>query len=442
MSKNFLTPIGIFTAGGDPPSASNGNMYFNSSSNVLRVFYTSSWHSIVPNTASYGITADYFDFNTAATVSSSYGRLKWNEEDGTLDIGMKGGNVTLQVGQEQLIRVVNKTDTNLLESEYRVVKISSAQGQRPSVVLAKADSDANSTDTVGLVTENIDNNQEGFVTTSGFVRGIDTTGSLQGETWSDGNVLYLSGASAGYLTNIKPSAPTHTVILGFVTYAHQNNGRIYVKVDNGYEIDELHNVLISSPTNNQSLLYNSSASLWQNNTLSSVASATISSSATIANHANTASSIAGSLVTGTVASATISASSRVSASINAGGITSGVLSVARGGTGVTSSTGTGSVVLTNSPVWTTGNLFTGVINTTISATAGVYAFSVSPGTELTGCIITNRSAGTLTRVHSAQVNVALNGTTASNGFVRGYVESNGSVAVAAAGNVFAYYIAF
>jgi hypothetical protein len=679
MSKNFLTPIGIFTAGGDPTSASEGNMYFNSSSNVLRVFYTSSWHSIVPNTASYGITADYFDFNTAATVSSSYGRLKWNDEDGTLDIGMKGGNVTLQVGQEQLIRVVNKTDTNLLESEYRVVKISSAQGQRPSVVLAKADSDPNSTNTVGLVTENILNNEEGYVTNSGFVREIDTTGSLQGETWSDGNILYLSGASAGYLTNIKPSAPTHTVIVGFVTYAHQNHGKIFVKVDNGYEIDELHNVLISSPTNNQSLLYNSSASVWQNNTLSSVASATISSSATIANHANTASSIAGSLVSGTVASATVATTSghaNTASSINAllltgttlpaaivsssltgvgtlanltvtntisgraasatvathagtassiagslvtgrvasatfaasvswfgltgtasvssfkvggdftvdtntlfvdsannkvgigtiypasalwvygnAGIDNGSFSVnypdgedsnrvvingsngyiGRGlgadvnpsyalhiagdafinngasfnsgiyvvGNGV--SNFTGSLTLPNetvyfkrsttseggqftmerpsttslsaniavdifsnsfrvfenggnnrgafidftkqadtagSEIWTTGNMFSASLNTTISATAGVYGISVSPGTRLTGCIITNRSGGAVNRVHSAQVNVALNGTTASNGFVRGYVETNGGAAVAAAGNVFLYYIAW
>jgi hypothetical protein len=439
MSKNFLTPIGIFTAGGDPPSASNGNMYFNSSSNVLRVFYTSSWHSIVPNTASYGITADYFDFNTAATVSSSYGRLKWNDTDGTLDIGMKGGNVVLQVGQEQLVRIVNKTGADLLESEYRVVKLSSAQGQRPSVILAKADSDPNSTNTVGLVTENILNNEEGYVTNSGFVREIDTTGSLQGETWSDGNILYLSGASAGYLTNIKPSAPTHTVIVGFVTYAHQNHGKIFVKVDNGYEIDELHNVDITSPTNNQSLLYNSSASLWQNNTLSSVASATISSSATIANHANTASainallltgttfpaaivsssltgvgtlanltvtntisgraasatvathagtasSIAGSLVTGTVASATISASSRVSASIDAGGITSGTLSVVRGGTGVTSSTGTGSVVLSNTPT------LTGILNAASATFSGTLtASNVNISGSITTASLTSTS---------------------------------------------------
>ena len=123
-----------------------------------------------------------------------------------------------------------------------------AAGSIPGVPapLALADSDANSTDTIGLVTENIAVNEEGFITTSGLVRSIDTTGTLQGETWNDGDVLYLSPITSGSLTNIKPQAPQHTVIMGFVVRAQQNQGSIYVKVDNGYELDELHNVRITT----------------------------------------------------------------------------------------------------------------------------------------------------------------------------------------------------
>ena len=207
---------------------------------------------------------EYIDFDITPAVGPVEGRLLWNDTDGTLDLGVKGGNVTLQIGQEQLIRVVNKTGTNLLEANYQCVKISGAQGQRPKVGLALGDNDLNSADTIGLVTESILNNQEGFVTTSGIVRNINTTGSLQGETWNDGDVLYLSGTTAGRLTNIKPSAPTHTVIAGFVVYAHANNGKIYVKVDNGYELDELHNVRITSVANNNVLRYNSTSSVWEN----------------------------------------------------------------------------------------------------------------------------------------------------------------------------------
>jgi len=183
--------------------------------------------------------------------SGAASRLVWNDADGTLDLGLKGGNVTLQIGQEEVVRVVNKTGANLLESQYRAVRIRSvseggAQGQRLAVVLAQADNDANSATTIGIVTENIDVNQEGFITTFGKVRNIDTTGTLQGETWVDGDMIYLSPTTPGYITNIKPQAPQHTVILGYVVYAHQNNGIIFVKVDNGYEIDELHNVKITT----------------------------------------------------------------------------------------------------------------------------------------------------------------------------------------------------
>ena len=134
----------------------------------------------------------------------------------------------------------------MLEANYQAVKITGAQGQRLKVDLAQATNDALSADTIGLVTETINNNQEGFITTAGLVRGINTTGTLQGETWADGDVVYLSPTTAGNITNIKPVAPNHLIIIGFVVSAHITQGSIFVKVDNGYEIDELHNVLITT----------------------------------------------------------------------------------------------------------------------------------------------------------------------------------------------------
>ena len=220
------------------------------------------------------LSANSIQMNTSLpSLTARAGQLSWNDEDGTLNLGLKGNSVTLQIGQESVARVVNKTNGNLLQSEYKVVRIRStaeggSQGQRLAVVLAQANNDPSSVDTLGLVTENITKNQEGFVTTSGLVRNIDTTGTLQGETWSDGDVLYLSPTTAGRLTNIKPQAPNHTVVMGFVVYAHQNNGKIYVKVDNGYEIDELHNVKITSVSANDVLSYDGAQRVWRNtNTL-------------------------------------------------------------------------------------------------------------------------------------------------------------------------------
>jgi hypothetical protein len=227
-------------------------------------------NNITGNLSVTGSTStDNITFDQTPELAGGVGVLRWNETDGTLDLGLKGGNVTLQVGQEQIVRVVNKTGADLLESQYKVVRIrlaseGGAQGQRLAVVLAQGDNDPDSVTTLGIVTENITNNQEGFITTSGLVRGINTTGTLQGETWVDGDVLYLSPTIAGGLTKVKPTAPNHTVTVAYVEYAHQNNGKLFVKIDNGYELDELHNVRITNPQDTQVLTYNALSGIWEN----------------------------------------------------------------------------------------------------------------------------------------------------------------------------------
>lgn len=231
------------------------------------------------NLGEYGLKAGWLGLDlTPTNTPTTEGTISWNSSDGTADLKLKGGNVTLQVGQEEVVRVVNKTGATLNEADFRAVRIRSvaeggAQGQRLAVVLAQANNDANSATTIGLVTESISNNAEGFITTFGNVSEIDTTGAKSwggSETWVDGDMLYLSSSHAGYLTNVKPSAPDHLITIGYVVYAHAVHGKIFVKVDNGYELDELHNVQISSATNNDILAFNSATSVWQNKTLSAL----------------------------------------------------------------------------------------------------------------------------------------------------------------------------
>jgi hypothetical protein len=215
-------------------------------------------------TADGGVQGDFVQYNTGAGEANAVAKMYWNTNDGTVDLGLMGGNVVLPIGQKQVARVLNNSGSILNKSAYQVVKITAAQGQRLAVGLAQANNDANSTDTLGLVAENIANNQEGFITSSGLITNVDTTGDLQLEDWNDGDVLYLSPTTPGAITKVKPVAPQHTVIVGFVVYAHKNNGKIYVKVDNGYELDELHNVKITSVANNNVLRYNSSLAVWEN----------------------------------------------------------------------------------------------------------------------------------------------------------------------------------
>lgn len=193
------------------------------------------------------------------------GELVWNDAQGTVNIGLKGGQAVIKSGVDLVVRIVNKVtpNTTLTKSSYQAVRISGAQGQRLGVALAQANNDNNSADTIGLVCENIAPNQEGFIMTVGQLEGIDTTGSLQGESWSDGDVLYLSPTNAGRITNVKPSAPDHIIIIGYVEYAHPVNGKIYVKIMNGWELDELHNVNITpGVTAGQVLKYD--GTVWTN----------------------------------------------------------------------------------------------------------------------------------------------------------------------------------
>ena len=220
----------------------------------------------------YNIIADQVQLNVTPNGTLAVGMTEWNNTVGVSQTLLKGGSVTLKNGVDLVARVVNKVspNTTLTKAAYQVVKISGAQGQRLAIDLAQANNDNNSADTLGVVTETIAANQEGFIMTVGQLEGINTTGSLQGETWADGNVLYLSPTVAGRITNVKPTGATgHIVIIGYVEYAHANNGKIYVKIMNGWELDELHNVYINTGTlaNNDALIYESSTQLWKNKTI-------------------------------------------------------------------------------------------------------------------------------------------------------------------------------
>ena len=219
------------------------------------------------NLGEYEIKAGQITFDTSPTGTAAVATTRWNDTIGSAETTLKGGSVVLKNGVDLVARVVNKVspNTTLTKAAYQVVRVTGAQGQRLAVDLAQANNDNNSADTLGVVTETIATNQEGFILTVGQIENINTTGSLQGETWADGDVLYLSPTTAGKMTNIKPTGATgHIVILGYVEYAHSNHGKIYVKIMNGWELDELHNVSITSVANYDGIFYNSATSLWEN----------------------------------------------------------------------------------------------------------------------------------------------------------------------------------
>jgi len=218
----------------------------------------------------YQIRVGQLELDQSPTGTAGVTITRWNNTLGSTETTLKGGSVVLKNGVDLVARVVNKVNPNttLTKAAYQVVKVTGAQGQRLAVNLAQANNDNNSADTLGIVIETIPTNQEGFIICVGQIENINTTGSLQGESWADGDVLYLSPTTPGAVTKVKPTGATgHIVVLGYVEYAHANNGKIYVKVMNGWELDELHNVSITTPANNEILTYENSTSLWKNKTV-------------------------------------------------------------------------------------------------------------------------------------------------------------------------------
>ena len=237
--------------------------------------------------------------------------------DASIVVTQVGSAIDLSVSQTSPASVLveqvrNATGATLTKGT--AVYISGATGQIPTVSKALATGDSTSAQTLGVITADIANNSNGYVTIIGLVSNLDTS------AYTDGAQLYLSAATAGTLTATKPYAPNHLVYMAVVAHAHPTQGKLLVKVQNGYELDEIHNVSAQSPATGQTIVYNSSTSLWEKNTVS------------------------------------------LTAGVN------GTLPVANGGTGVTTSTGSGNTVLSTSPTLVTPNLGTPTTLVLTSAT--------------------------------------------------------------------------
>lgn len=215
--------------------------------------------------ASHLTTLDGIEFADTPGITDGERKLLWNDDDGTLDLGLKGGNVTLQIGQEFVARVFNDSGVTLNDGD--IVIINGAQGQRVSVDLADASSNAYAAaHAFGVVTETILAGEEGYVTTQGTVRGLNTF--IDGS--SEGVEIFLSPTTPGAWTTTRPLAPNHAVRIGWIQREHAAAGSIYVNIQVGEHLEFLHDVLIPSPQDNDLLVYNSSSAIWVNNDISDI----------------------------------------------------------------------------------------------------------------------------------------------------------------------------
>ena len=163
-------------------------------------------------------------FNLTETTTSAEGLLHWNSDDGTLDLGLPGGDVVLQIGQEVQAPRSRAVGSNITNGQ--LVYVSGATGSIPEMTLAKADASATASGTIAMATEDTTQNQLGYFTAFGLVRDVNT----DPVTYSEGDQLYLSPTTAGGYTNVKPVPPYFIIKVGTVIRAHTTEGIIFVNI--------------------------------------------------------------------------------------------------------------------------------------------------------------------------------------------------------------------
>lgn len=208
---------------------------------------------------------DYIGWNQNAGVVVQPGQMAWNSGDGCLDIGMGYDAVVQQVGLETYYRIkasatINNGDlimfTGAVGASGVITGAPSAIGLAEGLYI------------MGIATMDIPNNDFGYVTAFGLVRGINTTGASVGESWSDGDILYYNPAYVGGMTNVRPTSPAEVVVVAAVTNAGPGgSGSLFVRPSFYPRLGELSNVYTGAPSNGQTIIYNQSTGRWEGATL-------------------------------------------------------------------------------------------------------------------------------------------------------------------------------
>jgi len=201
--------------------------------------------------AAFTVSNSPLTSNGTLAVTAAGTGAQYIKGDGTLATFPTTINQALTLIRE----VYNSTGSTLTKGT--IVYINGGQGNLPTITKALAVGDTTSAQTFGIVQSDITNQNNGYVVVAGGLNSLDT------QAYAAGTALYLSPTIAGAYTSTKPYALEHIVYIGVVVRSHPTMGVIEVKIQNGYELDELHNVAAQSPSNNDGIFYNTTTSLWE-----------------------------------------------------------------------------------------------------------------------------------------------------------------------------------
>jgi hypothetical protein len=251
-------------AGGDVtgPASSVDNQIARFDGTTGKVIQTAS-----PTISDAGAIQNINELNfdvTPTSVAGGQGSLSWNSSEGTLDLVMKGGNVTQHIGEETFYTVRNATGSTINKAVPVYASGVTAGSKRIEVTPMIANGTIDEIRFIGLTAESISNGVNGLVTQFGYIRNIDTSGAPYSQTWNDGDIIYVSAATAGGLTNVEPAAPNLKIVVAIVIDADNTFGVLFVRPTAYPQIDNLSNVNISTVTAGDLLVYDGTDARWEN----------------------------------------------------------------------------------------------------------------------------------------------------------------------------------
>jgi len=329
----------------------------------------------------------------------------------------------------EVIRTYVKNTSGSTMTKGQAVYVSGADGTNVTISLSSASTEATSSKTLGLLAQDLANNAFGYVIETGLITGIDTSAATAGQS------VWLGNTAGSRVYGSPPADPSHSVYLGVVARSNVNNGEILVQVQNGYALNELHDVFTTGVSTALPLVYNSTSSGWVAQALTSVG---------IADNAIVAAKIAA----GAVGSAAIAAGAVVAGDIAANAVTSGNIAAGSVGTAALSSgaaangtiltaNGSGGATFASAPAgggyYVTGTSLVNGANLTSMATGGYLV-----GNPDSTSIEVIRSSGTTSTVAQYQYVYSSQRTSTSTRFpvMSSWVSAGLTTSTAAAGSRF------
>lgn len=203
-------------------------------------------------------------FDTTPTGSlTTQGQAMWNVDEETVDIQLNG--FALHVGEHVVYHVKNSTGSQIVKGVP--VMFAGTTGNSGKLLIQPWNGTGPSTYFMGLTAETLDNGEEGFVIAFGKLRGIQTNGGNYGESWVDGEIIYI-GTTSGSLTKTQPAAPNPHIQVCAVVHAHASNGTLFIRPTLGSNIKDDEGVTISSLASGQILVANSGGTVFFNKSVS------------------------------------------------------------------------------------------------------------------------------------------------------------------------------